>query len=83
MNGVGTIHDLTETGLVLREGLPGILPDEDTLEADGEAHDDNEDRLWVARIDRSAIRAVDARVETRPIVNGTWRSPVANERNIG
>ena len=83
LNCVGTIRDLADKGLVLREGLPLILSDDDSLEADGEAHFDEEDRLWVARINWSAIREVDERAETRPLANGTSRSPVANERNLG
>lgn len=55
LNGIGTVRDLARTGLPLREGLPLSLHDEE-LEADGEAHFSEEERIWVARIDWRLVR---------------------------
>jgi hypothetical protein len=59
LNCIGTTRDLATQGIVLREGLPLILSDDD-LEADGEAHFAEEERLWVALIDWKAIRQQSA-----------------------
>jgi hypothetical protein len=55
LNCVGTVRDLAEKGIGLEEGMRLTFSD-DELEADGEVHFDPEDRLWVAVIDRDAIR---------------------------
>ncbi len=55
LNCVGTIQDLSEQGLQLRDGLPLTLHDEE-LEADGEARFSSEERIWVAVIDWARVR---------------------------
>jgi hypothetical protein len=55
LNCVGTIQDLARLGVRLREGLEVTLHDEE-LEAEGEVHYSDEERIWVARIDWGSIR---------------------------
>jgi hypothetical protein len=60
LNCVGTIEDLSQQGIQLREGLPLTLHDEE-LEADGVVQFSSEEKLWVAAIDWKAIRHKSAR----------------------
>ncbi len=55
LNCVGTIRDLDEKRITLREGLQLTLSD-DELEAEGDVHFAADERLWVAVIDWKAIR---------------------------
>jgi hypothetical protein len=59
LNCVGTIRDLAEKQITLREGLRLMLSD-DELEAEGEVHFTPEESLWVAVIDWSAVRQRNA-----------------------
>jgi hypothetical protein len=55
LNCTGTISDLAQQQIVLREGLSLTLHDEE-LEADGTVCFSPEERLWVAAIDWQAVR---------------------------
>jgi len=55
LNCIGTIQDLSQQGVQLREGLRLTLHDEE-LEADGETGFSTEERIWVAVIDWGMIR---------------------------
>ncbi len=55
LNTVGTIQDLSQQGIQLREGLPLTLHDEE-MEADGEAHFSLEEQIWVATINWQKVR---------------------------
>jgi hypothetical protein len=55
LNCIGTIRDLAEKGITLREGLNLNLSD-DEIEVEGEVHFAEDERLWVAVIDWNAIR---------------------------
>jgi hypothetical protein len=59
LNCVGTIEDLAAKGITLREGLKLTLSD-DELEVEGKVHFAEDERLWVAVIDRDAIRQKSA-----------------------
>ncbi len=61
LNCVGTIRDLAEKQITLRERLHLTLSDDD-LEADGEVHFAEDEHLWVAVIDWDAIRQRGASV---------------------
>jgi hypothetical protein len=54
LNGNGTIRDLADKGITLKDGLRLTLSD-DELEVEGEVHFAEEERLWVAVIDWDAI----------------------------
>jgi hypothetical protein len=55
LNCVGTIRDLDQKQISLMEGLQLTLSDDD-LEAEGDVHFAEDERLWVAVIDWNAIR---------------------------
>jgi hypothetical protein len=55
LNCNGTIRDLADKGITLKNGLRLTLSD-DELEADGEVHFTEEEKPWVAVIDWDAIR---------------------------
>ena len=70
LNCAGTVEDLTCQKIVLKEGQSLILYSED-LEADGVVRYSQKESLWVAVIDRGAIR------EVHPVVPQTeHHSPV-------
>jgi hypothetical protein len=55
LNCNGTLEDLTQQGIELKEGIPLKLYSED-LEADGVVHFSPEEKIWVAAIDWKAIQ---------------------------
>ncbi len=55
LNCIGTIRDLAEKGITLREGLNLNLSDDET-EVVGEVHFAEDERLWVAVVNWNAIR---------------------------
>jgi hypothetical protein len=59
LNCVGTIQDLTRLGLCLQEGLELTLHDEE-VQAEGEVHFSDAERIWVATIDWESIRQASA-----------------------
>lgn len=67
----GTVRDLANAGVVLREGLELIVYDEsdedEELEGHGTAHYDPVQRWWVAELDEQGVRYVptQARAATR------------------
>jgi hypothetical protein len=84
---VGSISDLAEKGVQLREGMPLTLSDYDELEVDARAHFDESQGSWVARFDWAAIRTIPrAEAELSPAVASTENGaspPVSKERNVG
>lgn len=54
MNCVGTVADLAEQGVRLREGLELTLRDGE-LEADGRASFSEDEHIWVAAVDWRAV----------------------------
>jgi hypothetical protein len=54
----GTLHDLSEQGIRLHEGLVLRLYD-DGLEADGTVHYSTDENRWVAAVDWDAIEELD------------------------
>jgi hypothetical protein len=54
LNCNGTLEDLTQHRVELKEGIPLKLYSED-LEVDGVAHFSPEEKIWVAAIDWNAI----------------------------
>ncbi len=83
LNCTGTIRDLAERGIVLREGLHLTLSDDDELEADAEVTFSEGEAQWVAQIDWSAIRSTAPSVDARSAPNGLSRPPVANDWKVG
>jgi hypothetical protein len=59
LNCVGTVEDLAQHHIVLREGLVLTLYSEE-LEVAGRVHYSSQEHLWVAAIDWDAIREVEA-----------------------
>ena len=55
LNCIGTVEDLAQHQIVLREDLPLILYSEE-LEVEGVAQYSTDEHIWVAVIDWSAIR---------------------------
>ena len=55
LNCNGTIRDLADKGITLKDGLHLTLSD-DELEAEGEVHFAEEEKVWVAVFDWDAIR---------------------------
>jgi len=55
LNTIGTVEDLVQQQIVLREGLPLTLYSEE-LEVDGVVHYSADENVWVAVIDWNAIR---------------------------
>ena len=55
LNCIGTIRDLARPGVRLQAGLKVSLHD-DEMEAEGEVHYSDEERIWVAKIDWESIR---------------------------
>jgi len=55
LNCIGTVEDLAQHQIVLREDLPLILYSEE-LEVEGVAQYSADEHIWVAVIDWSAIR---------------------------
>jgi hypothetical protein len=62
LNCIGTVEDLAQQHIVLRDGLWLTLYSED-LQVDGEVRYSPEEHLWVAVVDWNAIR----RVESEPV----------------
>jgi hypothetical protein len=60
LNCVGTVADLAQHHIFLREGLILTLYSEE-LEVEGHVHYSAEEHLWVAAIDWDAIREVEAK----------------------
>ena len=56
----GSLRDLSNAGLVLREGLPLIAVDYEDLEGHGTAQYDRERRWWVVEFDEVGVRYVPA-----------------------
>ena len=63
LNTVGTIEDLGRLGVRLRDGLQVVVHDEE-LEADGVVRFSADEHLWVAQIDRTALRRAVAVART-------------------
>ena len=63
LNCVGTVEDLSQHHIILREELVLRLYSEE-LEVEGRVHYSPEEHLWVAAIDWDAIREVE--VESSP-----------------
>ncbi len=59
LNCVGTVEDLAQHHIVLREGL-GLTLYSEELEVEGRVHYSPQEHLWVAAIDWDAIREVAA-----------------------
>jgi hypothetical protein len=55
LNCIGTVEDLAQHQIVLRENLPLILYSEE-LEVEGVAQYSTDEHIWVAAIDWNAIR---------------------------
>lgn len=55
LNCIGTVEDLAQHQIVLREDLPLILYSEE-LEVEGVAQYSTDEHIWVAAIDWNAIR---------------------------
>jgi hypothetical protein len=69
LNCVGTVRDLAQQQVVLRDGL-GLTVYSEDVEADGRVQYSVEENLWVAVIDWNAIREVEAEptlAETQPV----------------
>ncbi len=59
LNCVGTVEDLAQQQIVLRDGLLLTLYSEE-LEVDGQVQYSTEENLWVAVIDWDAIKEIGA-----------------------
>jgi hypothetical protein len=69
LNCVGTVEDLAQHQIILREGLILTLYSEE-LEVEGRVHYSTEEHLWVAAIDWEAIREAETKSplsESQPI----------------
>ena len=57
LNRIGTVEDLAQHQIVLREDLPLILYSEE-LEVEGVAQYSTDEHIWVAQIDWNAVRQI-------------------------
>jgi len=64
LDNYGSLRDLCNAGVVLREGLPLIAVDcsdeSEDLEGHGTAQSDSENRWWVVEFDQASVRYVPA-----------------------
>jgi hypothetical protein len=51
----GTINDLNDNGIILKEGLELLLDDDDDLSTIGVVHFSKEENIWVAIINWDAL----------------------------
>jgi hypothetical protein len=61
LNGIGTMEDLAQQQIVLRDGLPLTLYSEE-LEVEGVVQYSTDENVWVAVIDWNAIRDMGSQV---------------------
>jgi len=59
LNCIGTVEDLAQQQIVLRDGLPLTFYSEE-LEVEGVVHYSTDENVWVAVIDWSAIRTMES-----------------------
>jgi hypothetical protein len=59
LNCIGTVEDLAQQQIVLRDGLPLIFYSEE-LEVEGVVHYSMDENVWVAVINWSAIRTMES-----------------------
>jgi len=59
LNCIGTVEDLAQQQIVLRDGLPLTFYSEE-LEVEGVVHYSTDENVWVAVIDWSAIRTTES-----------------------
>lgn len=76
LNCVGTVEDLAQQRIVLRDGLLLTLYSED-LEVEGQVQYSTEENLWVAVIDWNAIREVG----TEPILPEDQPKPIKQRKS--
>jgi hypothetical protein len=58
LNCIGTVEDLAQQHIVLRDGLPLTCYSEE-LEVEGVVHYSTDENVWVAVIDWNAIRTME------------------------
>ena len=79
----GSLRDLSNAGIILREGLPLIAvdasDDEEDLEGHGTAEYDHKRRWWVVEFDEQGVRYVPAgdRTPVKEFLCVSCRSPIA------
>jgi len=59
LNCIGTVEDLAQQQIVLRDGLPLIFYSEE-LEVEGVVHYSTDENVWVAVINWSEIRTMES-----------------------
>ena len=59
LNCIGTVEDLAQQQIILRDGLPLTFYSEE-LEVEGVVHYSTDENVWVAVIDWSAIRTMES-----------------------